>query len=46
MVGGRHADATAVLDQARSVLADRYGISHATLQVEPDDHRGCDDVSW
>ncbi len=35
-----------VLDEARSVLADRYGISHATLQVEPDDHRGCDDVSW
>ncbi len=35
-----------VLDQARTMLADRYGIAHATLQVEPDDHRGCDDVAW
>ena len=39
-------DAHAVLDQARSVLTDRYGIDHATLQVEPEDHRGCDDVNW
>ena len=23
-----------------------YGIDHATLQVEPDTHEGCDDVSW
>ena len=35
----------AVLDQARDVLRDRYGISHATLQVEPDDH-GCHEVAW
>ena len=27
-------------------LAERHGITHATFQVEPDDHRGCDDVSW
>ena len=39
-------DVHAVLDQARSVLTDRYGIDHATLQVEPEDHRGCDDVNW
>ena len=39
-------DAHGVLDQARSVLRDRYGIAHATLQVEPDDHQGCDDVNW
>ena len=39
-------DAHAVLDQARELLAERHGISHATLQVEPDDHHGCDDVSW
>jgi cobalt-zinc-cadmium efflux system protein len=40
------ADSHAVLDRARQLLADRHGISHSTLQVEPDDHRGCDDVSW
>lgn len=39
-------DAHAVLDGARSVLQERYGISHATLQVEPADHRGCDDITW
>ena len=36
----------AVLDQARDLLRDRYGISHATLQVEPDDHQGCHEVAW
>ena len=36
----------AVLDQARAVLADRHGISHATLQVEPEDHHGCDELTW
>jgi cobalt-zinc-cadmium efflux system protein len=39
-------DPHAVLDQARSVLSDRHGLSHATLQVEPDDHDGCDELSW
>lgn len=39
-------DAHAVLDQARVVLRDQHGIGHATLQVEPDDHQGCDDVNW
>lgn len=35
-----------VLDRARSELRDRFGIAHATLQVEPADHRGCDEVTW
>lgn len=35
-----------VLDQARVVLRDGYGIDHATLQVEPDDHEGCHEVTW
>lgn len=35
-----------VLDRARTLLRDDYGIDHATLQVEPDDHRGCEDVTW
>jgi cobalt-zinc-cadmium efflux system protein len=39
-------DIHAVLDQARGLLHDRYGIDHATLQVEPNDHSGCDELSW
>ena len=39
-------DSHAVLDQARSLLRDRYRIAHATLQIEPDDHTGCDEVAW
>jgi len=35
-----------VLDEARSLLRDRYRIAHATLQVEPDTHQGCSEVSW
>jgi len=35
-----------VLDQARSLLQASYGIGHATLQVEPEDHHGCDEVAW
>jgi len=40
------ADHHAVLDQARSLLGDRHGIYHATLQVEPEDHAGCDELDW
>jgi cobalt-zinc-cadmium efflux system protein len=39
-------DSHDVLDTARALLAERHGITHATFQVEPDDHRGCDEVSW
>ena len=39
-------DSHAVLDQARALLADQHGITHATLQVEPDDHHGCEEVTW
>ena len=39
-------DSHTVLDRARSLLDERHGIGHATLQIEPDDHRGCDDISW
>ncbi|MER3452948.1 MAG: cation transporter, partial [Acidimicrobiia bacterium] len=39
-------DTHAVLDQARVLLRDRYGIAHATVQVEPEDHRGCDEITW
>jgi cobalt-zinc-cadmium efflux system protein len=40
------ADTHAVLDQARDVLRVGYAIEHATVQVEPDDHVGCQDRSW
>jgi cobalt-zinc-cadmium efflux system protein len=46
LVVRRDGDSHGVLDRARALLADRYGIAHATLQVEPDDHHGCDEVSW
>jgi len=39
-------DTHAVLDRARSLLGERHKIDHATFQVEPDDHRGCDEVAW
>lgn len=35
-----------VLDAARDVLAVRHGIEHATLQVEPDTHTGCQEIAW
>ena len=39
-------DPHSVLDRARTLLHERYGIDHATFQVEPDDHRGCEELSW
>ena len=36
----------AVLDDARLCLAERHGITHGTFQVEPDDHEGCDRLTW
>lgn len=40
------ADSHAVLDGARQCLAECHGIAHGTFQVEPDDHDGCDRVTW
>ncbi|MDH4148459.1 MAG: cation diffusion facilitator family transporter [Acidimicrobiia bacterium] len=39
-------DSHAVLDRARELLESRHRLSHATLQVEPEDHTGCDEISW
>jgi cobalt-zinc-cadmium efflux system protein len=39
-------DSHGVLDRARDLLRDGYGIAHATLQVEPDTHVGCDEIAW
>jgi cobalt-zinc-cadmium efflux system protein len=46
LVTGTGIDSHGVLDQARDVLRDRYEIAHATLQVEPDTHEGCAEISW
>ncbi|HZM39319.1 MAG TPA: cation diffusion facilitator family transporter [Acidimicrobiales bacterium] len=39
-------DQHSVLDQARALLQDRYEVAHATLQIEPDTHEGCDELTW
>ncbi|MPZ73576.1 MAG: cation diffusion facilitator family transporter [Nitriliruptorales bacterium] len=39
-------DPHATLDRARDLLQGTYGVTHATLQVEPDDHQGCDELHW
>lgn len=46
LVAAPQADHHEVLDRARDVLRDRFGIAHATLQVEPADHHGCQDLTW
>ncbi len=35
-----------ILDRARDILESQYNISHATLQVEPEDHHGCTNLNW
>lgn len=43
---GDQVDAHGVLDAARHLLRSTHGIDHATLQVEPESHQGCDELSW
>ncbi len=40
------ADPHEVLDAARHVMRSQFGVEHATLQVEPETHEGCHDVTW
>jgi cobalt-zinc-cadmium efflux system protein len=40
------ADPHEVLDRARAVMREEFGVEHATLQVEPQSHTGCHDVTW
>ena len=40
------ADAHAVLDEAGSVMRMQFGVEHATLQVEPNTHAGCKEITW
>jgi cobalt-zinc-cadmium efflux system protein len=46
LVTGDGVDPHPILDQARALLEEDYHISHATLQVEPDTHHGCAEVTW
>lgn len=39
-------DTHTVLDSGRHLLQTDFSVAHATLQVEPESHRGCADVSW
>jgi len=45
VVGGDYTT-QAVLDDARHVLSDRFGLAHATLQVESSVDHSCEDVDW
>jgi cobalt-zinc-cadmium efflux system protein len=40
------ADAEEVLGRARRMLAERFHLTHATLQVEATGNHDCDDLSW
>ena len=46
LMTGEDVDPHPVLDAARTMLHDTYGIEHATFQVEPESHENCDDVTW
>ncbi|MGI9030380.1 MAG: cation diffusion facilitator family transporter [Ilumatobacteraceae bacterium] len=39
-------NAHSILDDARTLLAERYLITHGTFQVEPSSHIGCTEVDW
>jgi cobalt-zinc-cadmium efflux system protein len=46
LVASAGTDHHAVLDAARALLGERYGIDHGTFQVEPDTHDGCHEIAW
>lgn len=45
LMTGDGIDPHPVLDRARSILQE-HDIAHATLQVEPQSHQGCAELSW
>lgn len=45
LVTAHDADTHGVLDQAMQVMRGQFGVEHATLQVEPDTHTSCKDVT-
>ncbi len=46
LVTAEDTDHHGVLDRARQLLQEDYGIEHGTFQVEPDTHRGCHEITW
>jgi cobalt-zinc-cadmium efflux system protein len=40
------ADTHPILDAAQNILQQRHGIAHATVQIEPDTHHSCDEITW
>lgn len=46
LVTGTSEHVQPVLDEARDLLQQRYGIAHATLQVEPRARSSCAEVDW
>ncbi|MEE9415060.1 MAG: cation diffusion facilitator family transporter [Acidimicrobiales bacterium] len=46
LTAAEESDHHAILDQARQLLAETYSIGHATFQVEPESHVGCNDIDW
>lgn len=46
LVVAESSQAHGVLDRAVGLLRERYGIEHATLQVEPAGHTGCEQTDW
>ena len=46
LMTNEQADPHAVLDEAETLLRERYHIGHATLQIEPESHRTCVEVGW
>ncbi len=40
------ADIHRILDRAGSVLEDRFGIAHGTVQIEPASHTECTEARW
>ncbi len=46
LVGRPGADQAQILADAAELMRDRFGIAHATLQVEPEDSPACQETSW
>lgn len=46
LVATEDADHPTVLEEARRLLAERYGIAHATLQIETATTAGCREITW
>jgi cobalt-zinc-cadmium efflux system protein len=46
LVAADDAEVPTILDGARELLRDQHGVAHATLQVEPQASRTCEELDW